>query len=289
MKCPQGYNLPAMNPSPRLLLTIDYESWLAPSRRYDFLSPEKRFALDEGFAWNVIDPILERLKDGKASFYIVGELVEWYPDLPQKIFDAGHEVGFHCQVHRPLTVVADVEQDLQASAGWRKKYKVHGYRAPMINTVEGVYPLLEQNGFTYSSSLYAPAGTLFQKGKIWEAPVSTYPLLGKPSTFHAPRRMDLPLVLGGEFPYGSSFISGMFPKTVFKIIEKEFKAGLSPIIFLHPYEIVSPMRWPARFARDLLANPLLYPFTFNKSAFLDDLLRSFPISTVEDYIREAVR
>ncbi len=278
-----------MTPSPRLLLTIDYESWLAPSRRYDFLAPEKRLALDDGFARDAIDPILEKFGDAKASFYLVGELVEWYPELPQKIFDAGHEVGFHCQVHRPLNVVADVEHDLSHSIEWRKKYKVHGFRAPMINTVEGVYPLLEKNGFTYSSSLYAPTGTILQKGKIWEIPASTLPLLGKPSTFHAPRRMDLPLVLGGEFPYGSSFMSGLFTKTVFKIIEKEFKAGLSPVLFLHPYEIVSPTRWPARFARDLLANPLLYPFTLNKSSFLNDLLRNFPITTVEAYVSEAAQ
>lgn len=278
-----------MTPSPRLLLTIDYESWFALSRRHDFLASEKRFALDEGYSREAIDPILEKLGEAKASFYLVGELVEWYPDLPQKIFDAGHEVGFHCQVHRPLTIVSDIEHDLQTSAGWRKKYKVHGFRAPMINTVEGVYPLLEKNNFTYSSSLYAPTGTILQKGKIWEIPASTLPLLGKPSNFHAPRRMDLSLIFGGEFPYGSSFMSGLFTKTVFKIIEKELKAGLSPVIFLHPYEIVPPTRWPARLARDLFVNPLLFPFTRNKSSFLNDLLRNFPISTVEAYVSEAVR
>ena len=278
-----------MIPSPRLLLTIDYESWFALSRRYDFLAPEKRLALDGGFARNAIDPILEKFGDAKASFYLVGELVDWYPELPQKIMDAGHEVGFHCQVHRPLNIVADVEQDLNHSIEWRKKYKVHGFRAPMINTAEGVYPLLEKNDFIYSSSLYAPTGTILQKGNIWEIPASTLPLLQKPSTFHAPRRMDMPLVLGGEFPYGSSFISGLFPKTVFKIIEKEFKAGMSPVIFLHPYEIVSPDRWPARFTRDLLANPLLFPFTLNKSTFLNDLLRNFPISTMEAYVSEAAQ
>ncbi len=276
-----------MTPSPRLLLTIDYESWFAPSRRYDFLAPEKRHTLDDGFSRDAIDPILEKFGDAKVSFYLVGELVEWYPELPQKIMDAGHEVGFHCQVHRPLNLVEDVELDLRHSVAWRKKYNVHGFRAPMINTVEGVYPLLEKNGFTYSSSLYAPTGTVIKKGNVLEIPASTLPLLGKPSSFHAPRRMDLPLVFGGEFPYGSSFMSGLFRKTVFKIIEKELKAGLSPVIFLHPYEIVSPANWPARFARDLLANPLLYPFTLNKSSFLHDLLRDFSTSTVEAYVSEA--
>jgi peptidoglycan/xylan/chitin deacetylase (PgdA/CDA1 family) len=276
-----------MTPSPRLLLTIDYESWFALSRRYDFLSPDERRNLDGGFAHNALEPLLEKIKDVRTSIYLVGELVDWYPDLPQKISAAGHEVGFHCQVHRPLTTVADIEYDLQQSLEWRTKYNVRGFRAPMINTIEAVYPILKSNKFTYSSSLYAPTGTILQKGNIWELPVSTLPLLGQPANIRVPRRMDLPLVLGGEFPYGSSMMSGLFPKIVFKIIEREMKAGKSPVIFLHPYEIIPPERWPARLARDLMANPLLYPFTIDKSNFLNDLLRSFPISTLNDFIKES--
>lgn len=275
-----------MNPSPRLLLTIDYESWFAPSRRYDFLPPEKRFALDDNFSNQVIDPILEIFADKKVSFYLVGELIDWYPDLPQKISSAGHEIGLHCQIHRPLTSEAEIEKDFKASAEWRKKYEVCGYRAPMINTIEEVYPLLEKYNFTYSSSLYAPSGNIIQKGNIQEVPVSTLPLLSKPKKFQAPRNMNLPLVLGGEFPYGSSMMSGLFTKTVFNIIEKELKAGLSPVIFLHPYEIVSPENFIKKFAVDMLHHPLLYPFTLNKSAFLKDLLKNFPTSTMKDYLNE---
>lgn len=278
-----------MNPSPRLLLTIDYESWFAPSRRYDFLAPQERFQLDDNFSNQVVDGILELFGQAKASFYIVGEMIDWYPDLPKKIFDAGHEVGFHCQIHRRLITEAEIEKDLKASVEWRKKYNVQGYRAPMINTIEGVYPLLEKYNFTYSSSVYAPSGTVLQKGNIHEIPVSTLPLLTKPKDIRAPRNMNLSLVLRGEFPYGSSMMSGLFTKTVFKIIEKELKAGLSPVIFLHPYELISPSNWPQRFAVDMLHNPLLYPFTFNKSAFFKDLLKNFPTSTMQDYLKEKIR
>lgn len=276
-----------MTPSPRLLLTIDYESWYALSRRYDNLTSETRHALDENFARDAINPILEKLKDAKATFYMVGELVEWYPELPQKIFDAGHEVGFHCQVHRPLTTVEDIRRDLEQSAAWRKKFNVRGYRAPMIRTIEDLYPLLEQNDFIYSSSLYAPTGTHIKKKGIWEFPVSTFPFFGHPDTLLASRHMTPALLLGGEFPYASSMMSGLFPRTVFKIIERELKKGLSPIIFLHPYEIIRPERWPGRLAADLATHPLLYPFTLSKSSFMEDLIKSFPISTVLDFVNES--
>jgi hypothetical protein len=275
-----------MPPSPRLLLTIDYESWFAPSRRYDHLPSEKRFALDNHFCNRAIDPILEILGDKQVSFYLVGELIDWYPDVPQKILESGHEVGFHCQIHRPLTSEEEIEKDLKASTEWRKKYNVQGFRAPMINTIEAVYPLLEKYGFSYSSSIYAPSGHVLQKGRIKEIPVSTSPLLSNPQNLSAPRNMNVSLLLGGEFPYGSSMMSGLFRKMVFNLVEKELKMGLSPVIFLHPYEIISPDDFIKNFALDMLYHPLIVPFTFNKSAFLKDLLKNFPTSTMKDYLNE---
>jgi len=275
-----------MTPSPRLLVTIDYESWFAPSRRYDFLPPETRRRLDDDQSLKALDPILEILGDSKAAFYLVGEMVEWHPELPEKISKAGHEVGFHCHVHRKLTDVKEIEKDLTASSDWIQKYNVRGYRAPMINTVEEVYPLLAKHNFAYSSSQYAPAGVAISKSGVWEIPVSTLPLFKHPTEFTAPRYMNLKLVAGGEFPYGSSFTIGLFRKTVFRIIERELKAGRSPVIFLHPYEIVTPNGYPRNFFMDMFHHPLLFPFTLNKSKFLKELLKNFPTSTIQEYVEE---
>ncbi|GAB4492495.1 MAG: DUF3473 domain-containing protein [Anaerolineales bacterium] len=272
---------------PSVLLSIDYESWFALTRRFDQLPTSERRALDGGYALAALDPLLEQLAPAHASFYLVGELVDWFPELPQKIAAAGHEVGFHCQVHRPLTRLSDIQRDLAVSRGWRARYAVTGFRAPMVNTIEEVYPLLKSEGFTYSSSIYAPAGTLLNKNGICELPVSTLPLLRRPTRLRAPRNMTLPLVLGGEFPYGSSFTIGLFEKTVLKILEKELKRGLSPVIFLHPYEPVRPQHWPERLRRDLFAHPGLIPFTRSKSRFLKTLLANFPVSTLMEYFQTA--
>ena len=275
-----------MTPSPRLLLTIDYEPWFAPSRRYDSWTSKKRCELDANISQQSLVPILEMLGASKSTFYLVGEMVEWYPELPEKILSAGHEVGFHCHIHRKLDNIKEIEKDLIASAAWIKQYNVRGYRAPMINTVEDVYGLLEKHGFTYSSSIYAPTGTVIKKNNLWEIPASTLPFRKTQADFRAPRYMNLNLILGGEFPYSSSFMSGLFRRTVFNIIERELKAGKSPVIFLHPYEIITPPHYFRRFAQDLLHHPLLLPFSFNKSQFLKDLLKHFPTSTMQDYIKE---
>jgi hypothetical protein len=277
-----------MSPSPRLLLTIDYESWFAVSRRYDKLNPEKRRALDAGYARDALDPLLEKLGNARASFFLVGELIDWFPDLPQKLHKAGHEIGFHCQVHRPLTSLDDIRHDLDVSREWRSRYDVKGFRAPMIKTVEDVYPLLGENNFIYSSSLYAPTGTVLQKNNIWEFPVSTFSFFGNTKELVAPRHMNLSLLLNGEFPYSSGMMSGLFPRMVLKIIESEFKKGVSPIIFLHPYEIVPPKNWPEILRVDLLYHPLLFPFTRSKSTLLDELIKSFPVTTMIDFVNEHI-
>lgn len=277
-----------MLPSPRVLLSIDYEPWFALTRRYDSLAgSEQRRELDGGFSVQALDPILDMLGEAKASFYLVGEIADWYPEVPQKIVGAGHELGLHCQVHRPLLNTAELEQDICASESWRQQYGVRGYRAPMVRISEDAYPLLERSGFGYSSSIYAPAGTLVKKGSLWELPVSTLQLTGRRATDPAgPRAFSTGLLLGGEVPYGSSFMIGLFSGSVLKILERELRAGYSPVIILHPYELVRPAAFLRRLWRDVLAHPLLFPFTLDKSGFLKELLRSFPVSTLATYLDE---
>lgn len=277
-----------MSTSPRVLLSIDYEPWFALFRHYDDLTdPAERRGLDGGFALRAIDPILEQLGDSKASIYLVGEIADWYPEVPQKIVSAGHELGLHCHIHRPLKNVDELAQDIRASTFWRKKFNVRGYRAPMVGISESAYQLLEESGFTYSSSIYAPAGTLLKKGRTWEIPVSTIRWRGKNGIYAAPRDFTFRLLFSGEFPYGSSFSIGLLGRQVLKFIERDLRRGLSPSIFLHPYELVN-LPASARLTRDLILNPHLLPFLRDKSGFLKSLLQHFPVSPLGTYLDETL-
>jgi peptidoglycan/xylan/chitin deacetylase (PgdA/CDA1 family) len=218
----------------------------------------------------------------------VGEIVGWYPEVPQKIVAAGHELGLHCHIHRPLINVGELAEDLRASASWRKQYNVRGYRAPMVGISEAAYPLLKEAGFSYSSSIYAPAGMLLQKGGIWEIPVSTVRMRPNHEDYVAPRDFSFKLLFNGEFPYGSSFSIGLLGKNVLRIIERELNCGRSPVIILHPYELATPAR-SARLTRDLFVHPLFLPFLHNKASFLKELLRSFPISPLGTYLDESLK
>ncbi len=240
-----------MSVTPRVLLSIDYEPVFALFRYYDGLSDSRqRRALDHGFTLHALDSILE-----------------------------------HCHIHRPLVNVQELAEDLRVSAPWCKEYHVRGYRAPMVGIREAAYQLLEEAGFLYSSSIYAPAGVLLQKGNVWEIPVSTLSVREKNGTYTAPRDFSFKLLLGGELPYGSSFSIGLMGKRILKTIEQELKRGLSPVIIFHPYELVAPAA-SARLTRDLILHPLFLPFLRNKSALLSELLCSFPVSPLGTYLDE---
>jgi hypothetical protein len=75
---------------------------------------------------------------------------------------------------------------------------------------------------------------------------------------------------------------------VLNIIEQELKRGLSPVIILHPYELVKPAP-STRLTRDLALNPLFLPFLRDKSYFLSDLLRNFPVSPLGAYLDEYLK
>lgn len=278
-----------MSLTPRVLLSIDYEPVFALFRHYDNLTdPNQRRELDGGFTLRVLDPILEQMGQSKASIYLVGEIAEWYPEVPHKIVSAGHELGLHCHIHRPLVNVNELADDVRASVSWCRQYNVRGYRAPMIGIREAAYHLLGKAGFLYSSSIYAPAGTLLQKGNVWEIPVSTFRLREANGTYVAPRDFSPKLLLDGEIPYGSSFSIGLFGHGILKILEQELKRGHSPVIILHPYELVKPAS-SSRLTRDLIRNPLFLPFLRDKSSFLADLLRNFPVSPLGTYLDEALK
>ena len=275
-----------MSVAPRVLLSIDYEPVFALFRHYDHLTDShQRRALDDGFTLRALDPIFELLGAARASMYLVGEVAEWYPEIPQRIVATGHELGLHCHIHRPLVNVAELAQDLQRSAPWCQQYGVRGYRAPMIGIREEAYPLLEQHGFAYSSSIYAPTGTLLKKGNVWELPVSTVSLNDRQTDYHAPRDFSFKLLFQGEFPYGSSFSFGILGKQNLHFIERELKRGLSPAVIFHPYELVPPPG-TSRLTRDLWRNPHLVPFLRDKSAFFKELLRNFPVSPLGTYLDE---
>ena len=82
------------------LLGIDFEDWFHPELVQKYISKENH----EPKIINGIEKILEllRKKECNATFFVVGELLEFKPELLDLILDNGHEIGFHTMKHNRI-------------------------------------------------------------------------------------------------------------------------------------------------------------------------------------------
>lgn len=104
-------------------------------------TPAKRIALtfDDGPDPKVTTQILDTLDkyDAKATFFMLGSRVEYYPEITKRIFDAGHELGNHTWNHPDLTKLSaeKVNKEITRTSGIIEK--VTGKKATVFRPPYG--------------------------------------------------------------------------------------------------------------------------------------------------------
>ena len=143
------------------LLGIDFEDWYHPELVQPFISEEnKKPTMFKG-----LDKILKLLKknETKATFFIVGELLESNPDIFEKIISEGHEIGFHTMKHTRLDSLNFKFKFNEELIKFKKLTlgKSIGFRAPTFSLnhkSSWAINELVSNGYKYDSSIM-PAKT----------------------------------------------------------------------------------------------------------------------------------
>ena len=143
------------------ILGIDFEDWFHPEliQKSEF-KIEKEPKVIEG-----IHKILEllRKKETKATFFVVGELLEYKPELLDLISENDHEIGFHTMKHDRIDSSISKEEFGAEIKKFTKltNGKSKGFRAPSfsLNTNSSwVIDVLKENEYIYDSSV-VPAKT----------------------------------------------------------------------------------------------------------------------------------
>ena len=115
------------------LLGIDFEDWFHPELNQNHIEKKSyEPKIIQGIG-KIID--LLRINDTKATFFVVGELLEFKPDLLDIILDNGHEIGFHTMYHTRIDS-ADYEKKFeQEIKRFDKLTDGHskGFRAPSFS------------------------------------------------------------------------------------------------------------------------------------------------------------
>ena len=110
---------------------------------YSVETGEKTAALGINCAWDDsdIDRILELLEARgiRATFFVVGDWCDRYPDAVRRIAAAGHELGSHSDTHPDMTKLSREEIAAQLDRSKLKLEAVSGQKVRLFRAPSGAY------------------------------------------------------------------------------------------------------------------------------------------------------
>jgi polysaccharide deacetylase family protein (PEP-CTERM system associated) len=178
----------------------------------------------------------------KATFFVLGMLAEYRPDLVRKIADEGHEIGLHGQQHINMRKLSYQ----QALDDIQRAYKlvtdttgasVYGYRAPYFSIDESNFHVLEilaDLGLIYDSSIFPI--------KIKRYGIANFP--EQDALYQLPNGkqiVELPLTVAQagnrRVPVAGGGYIRAFPKFfINKVFRQLNENGGNVMLYMHPYE-----------------------------------------------------
>lgn len=124
---------------------------------YCVQTEEKKISLGINCAWDdaQLDQWLQILQqhDATATFFVVGDWCEKYPEALKKISDAGHEIGNHSDTHPDMTKLSDDQIREELKGASQKIQTITGktptlFRAPSGAYNDAVINTAEKLGYT---------------------------------------------------------------------------------------------------------------------------------------------
>lgn len=110
---------------------------------YSVQTDAKQLSLTINCAWDDsdIDQLLKILSDRniKATFFIVGDWCDKYPQAVQKLADAGHELGSHSDTHPDMTKQSKEQIAKELNASKEKIESVSGQPIHLFRAPSGSY------------------------------------------------------------------------------------------------------------------------------------------------------
>ena len=268
------------------ILTFDLEDWYHGNFLFDEYGQHSH---DQDRVERPTRQILMMLEQNnqKATFFVLGEVAEKFPDLIREIADQGHEVGSHCFEHRLVynstkdffqKDIKKSKEVLEAIIG----HPVIGFRAPYWSIkadTDWVWDILKQTGFQYDASLY-PFKTylygdnLFPRfhhqistsinGKIEEIPATTARFLKY------------------RIPFCGGFYFRILPYRIVKSLTKKVntKEDQPVVFYFHPYEI-DPKK--EKSSRGLRNNFILHVNVKKFEKKFSKLIKDHQFTSIKDY------
>jgi len=225
-------------------LSIDLEFWYSGE---PFIEYARSTYEDQVEA--ATEPILKLFKENDihATFFVLGEVAEKYPELIKTIQENGHEIASHGFTHKRLhlsdknSFSDDILHSKKILKNLTGEYPI-GYRAPSFsldNSTIWALDVLKTQGFLYDSSLYPVKMRFYGEPNV---PLSPYhpsskdimkidnsnPFLEFPVTVFSYRNKYIP-ISGG-------FCFRIIPTSILTSAFRKVNQERPVLVYIHPWE-----------------------------------------------------
>ena len=226
------------------ILGIDFEDWFHPELiQKAELKIKKEPKVIEG-----IHKILEllRQKETKSTFFVVGELLEYKPELLDLILENDHEIGFHTMKHNRIDSLDSKEEFDEEIKKFEKltNGKSKGFRAPSFSlnvNSSWMIDILEKNQYVFDSSVVPAKTSLYG---IPDAETKPYKITSKnlKNNSENGKILEFPLLvtrfLGKKIPAAGGFYLRTLPSRVIENAIKSYEKKKIPgVFYIHSWEL----------------------------------------------------
>jgi polysaccharide deacetylase family protein (PEP-CTERM system associated) len=272
------------------ILGIDFEDWFHPELIQKYISKEN----NEPRVVEGINKIIELLRknETKATFFVVGELLEFKPELLDIILENEHEIAFHTMKHARIDLPNRKEQfqdeikQFDKLTGGRSK----GFRAPSFSLNSNsswLIDVLEENNYEYDSSVVPVKTSMygipnaerkpykisrnFLEGDSIEGKIIEFPLL-------------VTKFLGKKIPAGGGFYLRTLPLRVIENAIKSYEKEKIPgVFYIHSWEL-TPEFMP-RINLSKKDNFITYHNINKAYNKMEDLLKKYEFTSFEIFLQ----
>ena len=274
------------------LLGIDFEDWFHPELIQKVLTnEEKKPKVIKG-----IDKIIDWLNqhDTYATFFVVGELLEYEPEILDKITENGHEIGFHTMYHTRLDTLNFKEKFEDEIKIFDKMTsgKSKGFRAPTFSLNESskwLIDVLETNGYKYDSSVVPAKTSMYGLSNAGKKP---YQITSESLESEDPKGKitEFPILitkfLGKKIPAGGGFYVRTLPeKIVTNAIKNYEKNNMPATFYIHSWELTPEFMPKIKLsAKD---NFITYHNINKTLSKMDKLLNEFSFTSFEKFLNHS--
>lgn len=235
----------------------------------------------------------------RATFFVVGEVAEEYPDLIRDVAERGHEIGSHGHTHTPLFDLTPdgFERELRRSADAIERStggRPTGFRAPNFSVTRGTrwaMSVLEASDYRYDSSVFPVRTPMYG---VSGAPIRPYVATGADpfadrGADPADGIVELPVAVADSrfrLPIAGGFYGRLLPVRVIELgIRRLEQLGAPAVVYFHPWEFNPevPVDSPPIHKRFVSFHGIE-----GAAAKLDRLLERFEWGTVESAAERSV-